>query len=134
MLVCAGPGIVTTGRTETPVNLIDMFPTLVELCQFQDSGSLDGLSFVPQLRDPSAKRSVPTITANGDGYSLRTERWRYISYHDGSEELYDHSADPMEWTNLASDPDFEEIKQRLKRDVPQNRVSPRSNKNSETIK
>ena len=48
-------------------------------------------------------------------WSYRTERWRYISYSDGSEELYDHDQDPREWTNLAESPEYSIIKAELYR-------------------
>ena len=51
-------------------------------------------------------------------FSIRTERFRYIQYIDGSEELYDHDVDPEEWTNLAADPAFAEIKEQMRRYIP----------------
>ena len=51
---------------------------------------------------------------------MPTERWRYIRYEDGSEELYDHDADPNEWTNLADDPKHTETKQKLAAFIPEN--------------
>ena len=58
----------------------------------------------PQLRDAKAERQWPAITThNQNNHSVRTERWRYIRYADGSEELYDRAVDPNEWDNLARD-------------------------------
>jgi hypothetical protein len=57
----------------------------------------------------------------GEGnHTVRTERWRYIRYAEGSEELYNHESDPHEWTNLASNPEFESIKTELRRHLPAN--------------
>jgi arylsulfatase A-like enzyme len=53
------------------------------------------------------------------GYAARDERWRYIRYSDGSEELYDHQNDPNEWTNLATKPEHEAEKTRLAAFFPQ---------------
>lgn len=84
---------------------MDLYPTLCELTGLPKPQSLDGISLVPLLRDPNASRTTPAVTAMGEGdkasYAVRTDRWRYIRYANGSEELYDHQSDPHEWTNLA---------------------------------
>ena len=51
---------------------------------------------------------------------MRTEKWMYTVYIDGSEELYDHAKDPEEWTNLAPDPRYENVKKDLAQHIPQN--------------
>ncbi len=80
---------------------------------------LDGHSLVPLLADPDAAWDHPAITTYDFGeYSIRTERWRYIRYFDGSEELYDHEIDPEEWTNLAGDPRYAEIKSLMAAYIP----------------
>lgn len=105
-LIFAGPGVGRGGRVMQPADLLDIYPTLIELCGLDGRGDLDGLSLVPQLKDPAAKRERPAITTHNPGnHGLRGERWRYIRYADGSEELYDHRNDPNEWTNLASRPE-----------------------------
>jgi len=118
VLICAGPGVKPGTRCEQPVNLMDMYPTLLEMCGLPPKAGQAGASFVPQLSDPGCKRD-PSITANEKGVSVRSVRWRYISYRDGSEELYNHDKDPMEWDNLASKPEFAEIKKTLSAFVPQ---------------
>jgi arylsulfatase A-like enzyme len=103
-LLFAGPGIAAGSRTTRPAELLDIYPTLAELCGLASRDDLEGLSLVPQLRDPAAARARPAITTHNQGnHTVRSERWRYIRYADGTEELYDHAADPHEWTNLASD-------------------------------
>ena len=63
---------------------------------------LDGQSIAPLLSDPSLPWTRPALTTYGqDNHSLRSSRYRYIRYHDGTEELYDHRSDPNEWNNLA---------------------------------
>lgn len=98
-----------------PVSLIDLYPTLCDLTKLTKPAHLDGLSLEPLLRDPSIKSVRPAITTMGGGdkagYAARTDQWRYIRYSDGSEELYDHHADPHEWTNLASKPEHAALKQ-----------------------
>lgn len=85
-----------------PVGLIDLYPTLVELCGLKPPSQLDGQSLVPLLKRPEQEtgRSIVTMFDKGNT-SVRTDRWRYILYADGSDELYDLQNDPHEWTNLA---------------------------------
>jgi arylsulfatase A-like enzyme len=85
--------------------LLDLYPTLAELCRLPARAGLEGHSLVPQLRDARAPRPWPALTThNQNNHAARSERWRYIRYADSSEELYDHDRDPNEWTNLARDP------------------------------
>ncbi|MEO1912413.1 MAG: hypothetical protein ABGW98_01045, partial [Myxococcales bacterium] len=80
---------------------------------------IEGRSLAPLLEDPSRDWPWPSITTYGSGnHTARDERWRYIRYHDGSEELYDHESDPMEWTNLASAAQHVDVKQRLASALP----------------
>jgi arylsulfatase A-like enzyme len=106
-----------------PVALIDLYPTLCDLVKVSKPEHLDGTSLKPLLADPSSKRDKPAITCMGGGknagYAARDERWRYIRYWDGSEELYDHQNDPNEWTNLAAKPEHAAEKTRLAAFFPQ---------------
>ena len=104
------------------VSLQDIYPTLVDLCGLPSRGDeIDGRSLVPLLRDPSAGWDYPAVSCNDfSEFSIRTEKWRYTVYIDGSEELYDHVKDPEEWTNLAEDMQYEGIKQDLRRHIPAN--------------
>jgi choline-sulfatase len=100
----AAPGVAKAGgRCDRPVSLIDIYPTLIDLCGLKPKGELDGQSLMSLLRDPNGKRERPAITAYHRGQcAVRSQRWRYIRYSDGGRELYDHDNDPNEWTNLAS--------------------------------
>jgi len=110
-------------RCSRPVSLLDIYPTLVGLCDLKRKPDLAGRSLVSLLKNPAAKWERPALTTHGkDNHSLRTERWRYIRYSDGSEELYDHDNDELEWTNLAGDPKYAEVKKELVRWLPKENV------------
>jgi choline-sulfatase len=103
--------------------LLDLYPTLIELCDLKAKPELEGRSLMPLLKDTGADWGRPALTTYGrENHSLRTERWRYIRYSDGSEELYDHDNDALEWTNLAGDPAHADIKKHLARWLPQTNV------------
>ena len=89
-------------RCDQPVGLIDLYPTLTELCEVAAPGVLDGESLLPLLRDPDTLTGRQLVTKFDQGnVSIRTDQMRYIRYADGSEELYDLKKDPNEWKNLS---------------------------------
>jgi arylsulfatase A-like enzyme len=101
-LIFAGPGIARGAVCDEPAELLDVYPTLVELAGLPPRSDLDGRSLVPQLRDARAPREHPALTTHNPGnHGVRSRHWRYIRYADGSEELYDLRTDPLEWHNLA---------------------------------
>ena len=103
-LIFAGPGVKSGQKTQRPAELLDIYPTLVDLCNLPSVDHLEGLSLKPQLKNARAPRERPAITSHNQGnYSVVSEKWRYIHYVDGEEELYDIVNDRHEWTNLASE-------------------------------
>jgi arylsulfatase A-like enzyme len=118
-LIFAGPGITKGAKCNRTVELLDLYPTLTELAGLPARSGLEGHSIVPQLKDPNAPREFPAITTQDlNNTAVRTERWRYIRYYDGGEELYDEQADPNEWTNLAADPKYADTKKELAKWLP----------------
>ena len=115
----AGPSIEAGARCGRPAELLDIYPTLSELCQLGPDANvgdkpnrhpIEGHSLVPQLVDAEAPRAWPAITThNHDNHGVRSERWRYIQYADGSQELYNTDADPNEWSNLADDAKYADV-------------------------
>jgi arylsulfatase A-like enzyme len=118
-LIFAGPGIKPGQRCSQPAELLDIYPTLVELAGLPARADLEGLSLLPQLADAKAKRERPAITSHNQGnHGVRSQRWRYIRYADGSEELYDMEKDPREWTNLIGDPKLASVVAEHRRWLP----------------
>ncbi|MDO8545287.1 MAG: sulfatase [Opitutaceae bacterium] len=115
-------GLAMGQTSRTPVSLLDLYPTVLEFAHAAPpAAGLDGQSLMPLLRDPqrASDRSVIT-TFQREHFSVGDDRWRYIRYGDGSEELYDHRADPNEWTNIAAKPEHAAVKARLAALIPIN--------------
>lgn len=103
-------------RCDQPVGLIDLYPTLTQLCGVTPPDGLDGQSLVPLLHDPAQRTERAVVTMFDPGnVSIRSDHWRLIRYADGSEELYDHRNDPHEWHNLADDKQHADRKESLNR-------------------
>ena len=131
-LIFVVPSLAAAGqRCDRPVNLLDIYPTLVDVCGLTPRKELEGASLKPLLQNPRDSWDRPSLTTHGrNNHALRSDRFRYIRYADGTEELYDHEEDPMEWKNLASDGDYQEIKQELAGWFPKTNVpeSPRDSR------
>jgi choline-sulfatase len=120
VLMFAGPNIPPAQQCATPVSLLDIYPTLIELCGLEPLPGLEGKSLYPLFETAPTKWDRPVLTSlNKQNHSLRSGRWHYIRYGDGSEELYDQQADPPEWENLAGNPDYAETKQALGQWLPE---------------
>jgi arylsulfatase A-like enzyme len=133
-LLFAGPGVVAGGRTTQPAELLDIYPTLIELCGLKPRVDLEGVSLVPQLKDAKTIRERPAITSHNQGnHGIRSERWRYIRYADGSEELYDHNSDPNEWTNVVARSELAPIIADHRRWLPKIDVPPAPNSASRML-
>ncbi len=117
------PGMAERKDCYRNVNLLDLYPTLNELCGLPVK-KLDGKSFKPLLDNPELPWT-PTVTTAGKGnHSVMAEKWHYIHREDGPEELYDLEKDPMEWKNLAGEKpsEFEQVKAHLRTFLPANEV------------
>lgn len=123
--IVRAPGVTKAGGiAEHPVSLIDLYPTLIDLCGLEGDTRksaiglpLDGFSVRPFLENPKSMTwdgpDGALSTLKGEHWTYRTRRWRYIRYQNGEEELYDHDNDPHEWTNLADNPEFARQKNAL---------------------
>lgn len=140
--IVAGNGVAKGQQCSKPISLIDVYPTIVDLCNLpenpNDGGNnkpLDGHSLVPLLENPKSGNwkgndfAITAVSSNYEldvnqpapvktqHYSIRTGQYRYIYCRNGEEELYDHQADPYEWHNLANNQEYKKIKLALKADI-----------------
>lgn len=90
------------GRSRSIVELVDLFPTACELTGLKTPATVQGKSLVPVLHDPKKKIKKSALSFVKGGTSMRTEKWSYMKYRDGSEELYDMKKDPGQYKNLSS--------------------------------
>lgn len=102
-----------------PVQLLDIYPTLLELCGLPPLDKLEGNSLVNLMQNPDQAWPHPALSFYGEGnIAIRDARHRLIQYEDGSLELYDMKTDPHEWENLATSAAHQEIIQALKQHIP----------------
>jgi arylsulfatase A-like enzyme len=124
-LIWVVPGVTKPGGVcERTVDFMSIYPTLCGLSGVPVPKHVEGANIRPLLVDPKAAWTTPALTTYlQNNHAIRTERWRYIRYHDGGEELYDHTIDTYEWTNLATKPEHTELKAELAKWFPKmNRV------------
>ena len=108
--------------------MIDLFPTLTQLCGVATPAGLDGSSLAPLLKDPEqgAWQKTEAYTINAwRGEALRTGRYRVILWQDGElgTELYDLEQDPGEHRNLAAVPEHAELLERMTRQLREKRIA-----------
>jgi len=119
-LIVVAPGVTQAGtESAATVSLMNLYPTLIELAGLEMPEHPEGVSLVPLLKDPTAEWDHAAISTNGfRNHAVSTDRYRFIRYSDGSEELYDITADPNEWHNRAGDPVLAGVKEELARLLP----------------
>lgn len=119
-MVISAPGMPPGRVCQKPVGLIDLYPTLLALTGLAPDPKHEGHSLKPLLENPQADWSRFARTSFGPGnVALRSDRYRYIRYVDGSEEFYDHQTDPHEWTNLAGSAGVEELMREHAQQLPE---------------
>ncbi len=118
--IWVAPGITPAGALcNRPVDLMSVYPTLAALCGLPPPPHVRDPSIQPLLANPRADWLVPAVsTFLHNNHAVRDDRWRYIRYRDGTEELYDEANDPHEWTNLAARPELAGVKLGLARWLP----------------
>jgi len=123
-LIIMGPGIPKGKIIDKPVQLLDIYPTLLDLCNLKPDPKHEGNSLVPLLNNKEAEWPHYARTCFGPGnYAIVSEQYRFIQYNDGSEEFYDHKKDPHEWHNVINNSDYAEVIEKHRRQVPMSRHS-----------
>ena len=125
-MIIRTPGMRAAGRARTqPITLLDLYPTLTELCGLPANPRAEGTSLTPLLRNAGAKRDPAVITYLPGNHAVCTDKWRYIRYRDGGEELYDRKKDPNEFDNLAARPEHAPLKADLAKWMPKSSAEPK---------
>jgi iduronate 2-sulfatase len=113
------PGMNPGNVCDRPVDMVNVFPTLISLCGLPPKSGLDGHDLTPLLKNPQTEWNYPAITEIQVGnVAIRSQDWRYIRYNDGGEELYDRKNDPHEWVNLVRDEKYREVIEAHRKWVP----------------
>lgn len=119
-MIIVGPGIVEGAVCSKPTQLLDIYPTLLELSGLKADPKLEGNSLLPLLKDPQADWPHLTRSSFGPGnYAIVSEHYRYIHYNDGSEEFYDRNKDRHEWNNVITNPEYAAVIQKHRAQLPQ---------------
>lgn len=127
-LIIAAPGV-APGVSDAPVELADIYPTVIELAGLAIPEQCDGKSLGSVLRDPQHRIREYAFSYHGieesepAQYALRGERWAYMYYGPGAEELYDMNTDPGQFTNLATHPEYGPIMEELRAELARKRAS-----------
>ncbi len=125
--IWAGPGVAESAKTDVTASLIDIYPTLIEMCDLpKPQQRLEGYSLAATLKNPSAAmdRDVFLPFINPGEYAIISRKWRYITHGEDGEELYNVREDPNEWNNLALDDKYAAVKTRLRKSAPDSFAAP----------
>ncbi len=116
----SAPGVTRPDtRCDRTVSLIDVYPTLADLAGLPSPAGVDGAALRLLLADPKREWNRPAVSTYLRGnHSVRSERWAYIRYSGGGEELYDRRQDPNEWINLAGREEFAGVKREMAASLP----------------
>jgi iduronate 2-sulfatase len=110
-LIVSAPGF-QSARSQSLVELVDLFPTFCELAEVPIPNSVQGKSLLPVLKEPTANVRSEAFYSH-DGHGLRTDRWAFMRYRDNSQELYDMENDPKQFKNLVQLTEYAETVKEL---------------------
>lgn len=118
-LIFAGDFIESNQLCDAPVSLVDLYPTLADLCGLPANHLNDGHSVKSLIEKPKSRWENGAITSYGKGHtSIYFDDFHYIEYSNGDSELYDMKRDPNEWNNITDEKKYQKIKARLKDMLP----------------
>ncbi len=119
-LIFSGPGIGNNLRSNSPVELIDIYPTIMDLTNIEQPDHVVGKSLVPIFKNQNFKTRNNALTKWGKGYSIKSEIFRLTMWGEDGElgfELYNHNNDPRELINLSNDPNYYRVLDSLKKEL-----------------
>lgn len=126
-LIFSGPGIKNGKKSNSPVELIDIYPTLMDLTEIKSPKHIVGKSLVPifndvnhKIRNSALTRWISTRFNNVEGYAIKTENYRFVKWGENGEygyELYNHEFDSDEMNNLINNPKYAKIIDSLKIEI-----------------
>ena len=118
-LIFAGPNLPKDKKIDAPVEMLSIYPTLLELSGLPAYKRNEGVSLVTMMQKGEGIEEAKAITTFGmNNHAIKKDGFRYIQYEDGTQELYDHSVDPNEWKNEASNPKYTGKIEELKTYLP----------------
>ncbi len=127
-LIFAGPEI-GVAEIGSPASLLDVYPTLCDLAGLEKPEHLEGRSLADLIGQRALEPEIERyaiVTHGFQNHAVQSQDYRYIRYHDGSEELYHHPSDPHEFDNLATESEWADVKAKLRAELPKiNVLGPR---------
>jgi len=122
-LMFAAPNLPKGKKIEAPVEMLSIYPTLLELSGLKAYDKNEGTSLVSLMKSDKINKKNYAITTFGkDNHAIKKDGFRYIQYEDKTEEFYDHNKDPNEWTNQANNPIYASKIAELKKLLPTKNV------------
>ena len=118
-LLFAGPNLPKGKKINAPVEMLSIYPTLLELSGLQTYDRNEGKSLVAMMQNDEGINEAKAITTFGmNNHAIKVDGYRYIRYEDGKEEFYDHRLDPNEWHNEAENPKYKNQIEKMKTLLP----------------
>jgi len=118
-LIFAGPNLPKGKKIDTPVEMLSIYPTLLELSGLPTYKRNEGCSLVDMMQQDKGFAGSKAITTFGmNNHAIKMDKYRYIQYEDGKEEFYDHRLDPNEWKNEAGNPKYKVQIEKMKGFLP----------------